>query len=303
MRALEDAFGGAGTGERSGVAGSGGRFRGAGTGGSGAPSGLDMGTRDEGGLDGTSGGDGERRGGSSISRSVSQSIRSPSMSSSPSCIISSPSAMMQGAELLSALSLSAAFFHVAGSVASSRTLTDVISGCGSAAILSTVAPCGDGSSVSGGLRHALRAAGRWWAGHWVGSGTGEILLGTGGERRSISRQCPLHKSGEIRSRAIHRRRRSARDVQASVKERTERVVRVGGEAGEDQKQSGVALERSLLLEVFRAKEGIHGNNGKKRHWVKRENKQRGKHGDYCIDRSFCHNLSRKGARNEETRKH
>ncbi len=84
--------GGAGSGGRLRGAGTGGHFRGAGTGESGAPSGLDKGTRDEGGLDGTSGDDGERRGGSSISRSVSQSIRSPSMSSSPGCIISSPSA-------------------------------------------------------------------------------------------------------------------------------------------------------------------------------------------------------------------
>ncbi len=37
-----------------------------------------------------------------------------------------------------------------GSVVGSRTLTDVIGGSGSAAILSTVAPCGDGSSVAAG---------------------------------------------------------------------------------------------------------------------------------------------------------
>ncbi len=56
---------------------------------------------------------------------------------------------MQGAELFSTLSLSATFSHVADTVAGSRTLTDV-SGSGSASILSTVAPSGDGSSVVAG---------------------------------------------------------------------------------------------------------------------------------------------------------
>ncbi len=41
----------------------------------GSPLRLDKGTKDEGGLDGTSGDNGERRGGNLISRSVSQSIR------------------------------------------------------------------------------------------------------------------------------------------------------------------------------------------------------------------------------------
>ncbi len=102
-------------------AGTGGHFRGVGTGCSGAPSGLDMGTRDEGGLDGTSGYDGERRGGDSNSSSVSQSIKSPSMSSSPRRIISSPSATVQGAELHSALTPSTAGSLVVGTVAGSRT--------------------------------------------------------------------------------------------------------------------------------------------------------------------------------------
>ncbi len=95
---------------------------------------------------------------------------------SPRAILSSPSAAVRGAELLSALTPSAAFSLVAGVVAGSHTLTDIISGSGSAAILSTVSPYDDSSLVSGG--HALRVAGRWWAGHWVGCGTGEILLGT-----------------------------------------------------------------------------------------------------------------------------
>ncbi len=56
---------------------------------------------------------------------------------------------MQGAELFSTLSLSATLSHVADTVAGSLTLTDV-SGSGSASILSTVAPSGDGSSVVAG---------------------------------------------------------------------------------------------------------------------------------------------------------
>ncbi len=68
----------------------------------------------------------------------------------PRAIFSSPSAVVQGAELLSTLSLSAVFSLMAGIVAGSHTLPDIISGSGSAAILSTVAPCGDGSSDAAG---------------------------------------------------------------------------------------------------------------------------------------------------------
>ncbi len=139
----------------------------------------------------------------------------------------------------------------------------------------------------GWLGHALCAAGTWWAGHWVRSGTGEIPLGTDSERGSVSRQCSFHKGGEIRSRTIFGRRCSARDVQAGVVECTERVVRVGGEAGEDQEQSGVALERFLPLlqqeeEVFRAKEGIHGEHTTEtKNWVKTVNKTEGRRRGNC----------------------
>ncbi len=85
-----------------------------------------------------------RRGG----KSASTSIASPSKSSSPRSKFSSPSAMVQGAELLSTLSLSMAFSLVAGIVAGSCTWSDVISG--STAILSTIALCGDCSSVAAG---------------------------------------------------------------------------------------------------------------------------------------------------------
>ncbi len=46
-----------------------------------------------------------------------------------------------------------------------------------------------------------------------------------GEQRFIFRQYPLHEGGEIRSRTIFGRRRSAREVQAGV---VERVVQVAG---------------------------------------------------------------------------
>ncbi len=102
----------------------GGHLWGAATGGSEAPSGLDKGTKDEGGLDGTNGDDGEKRGGSLNSSSVSQSIRSPSMSSSPRCIIRSLSAMVQGAELHSMLTPSMAGSLVVGTIAGSHTWSD-----------------------------------------------------------------------------------------------------------------------------------------------------------------------------------
>ncbi len=161
-----------------GGAGSGGRFRGAGTG---ALRGLNSGN----------------------------GALSPMLWHNQRDILRSPSAVVQGAELLSALTPSAAFSLMAGVVAGSHTLTDIISSSSSPAILSSVAPYGDGSSVA--------------------------ILGQRG---------------------------SAHDVQAGVVKRTERVVRVGGEACEDQEQSGVTLKRSLPLlqqeeEVFRAKEGIH----------------------------------------------
>ncbi len=62
-------------------------------------------------------------------------------------------------------------------------------------------------SVSGGLRHALNAAGRWWAGHWVGSRSGEIIHEADGKWRSVSRQSPLHNCGEILLRTIFRQKR------------------------------------------------------------------------------------------------
>ncbi len=67
--------------------------------------------------------------------------QSLSLSDPPPCpavpAVYSAHPQMQGAELISMLSLSAAFSHVAGSVAGSRTLIDVIIGSGAAAILST----------------------------------------------------------------------------------------------------------------------------------------------------------------------
>ncbi len=154
-------------------------LRGAGTGGSEAPSGLDKGIKDEGGLDGTSGDDGERRGGSSISRAASQSIRSRAMSSSPRCINSSPSAAVQVAELHSALIPSTAVSLKEGIVAGSRTLTDVICSSGSAAIVRSVTPCDDGSSVAAGsgspsaVCSGMRSTQRGDGG--LGTGSGEDL--------------------------------------------------------------------------------------------------------------------------------
>ncbi len=66
----------------------------------------------------------EGEGGISYSNSVSQSIKSSSMSSSPRYIISSISAVVQGAELHSALTPSTAGSLVVGIVAGPRTRSD-----------------------------------------------------------------------------------------------------------------------------------------------------------------------------------
>ncbi len=75
-----------------------------------------------------------------------------------------------GVELLSALLLSMAFSLVVGVVAGSRTWSDVTCSSGSAAILRTVAPCGNGSSVAAGS--GSRSS--------VGSGLGSEQRGDGG---------------------------------------------------------------------------------------------------------------------------
>ncbi len=71
-------------------------------------------------------------------------------------------------------------------------------------------------SVIGGLGLMLRTAGRWWAGLWVCSGSGEIILLGNCDGRSVSRQSSLHEGGEILSRTIFGRQRSARGVQACI---------------------------------------------------------------------------------------
>ncbi len=103
---------------------------------------------------------------------------------------------MQGAELFSTLSLSATFSHVADTVAGSRTLTDV-SGSGSASILSTVAPSGDGSSVVAGSGSPSA----------VGSGMHSAQRGDGGlgEPRAASKE-PRERQTKI---SFGRRRRSS----------------------------------------------------------------------------------------------
>ncbi len=141
------------------------------------------------------------------------------------------------------------------------------------------------------VRRCMQAAQRGDGG--LGTGSWVALARSPRDRRwtgTVSRQCPLHKGGEIRSRAILGRRRSVRDVQAGVVERTERIVRV---AGEDQKQSGVTLERSLPLlqqeeEEFRAKEGIHGAQRKKKTLRENEKQMEGRRRGYCFGWSFCH---------------
>ncbi len=132
--------------------------------GTGAHSGLNSGTGALSGLNSGTGalsGFNTGTGALSASQSMSPSITSPLQSSCPRSIISSPSATVQGAELLSALSLSAAFSLVAGSVAGSHTACS----SGYAAIRCSVAPCSDGSSVAAGDGSPSA----------VGSGSGEMV--------------------------------------------------------------------------------------------------------------------------------
>ncbi len=81
--------------------------------------------------------------------------------------------------------------------------------------------------------------------------------------------CPLHKGSKIHSRTILGRQRSVFSAPTGVVECTECIVRVAGEACEDQEQHGVAIEQSLPLlqqegEVFKVGEGIHGEQRKEK---------------------------------------
>ncbi len=122
--------------------------------------------------------EGGRRGG--------RSMRSPSAFHSPRSLNSSLSAKAQGVELLSALSLSAAISFVAGVVAGSRTWSDGKHSSRSAAIHSSIAPCGDGSSVAVGsgslssVGSGMRSAQRWDGG--LDSGSGVVLVRSSSEQ-------------------------------------------------------------------------------------------------------------------------
>ncbi len=155
-------------------------------------SGLKSGTGDFSGLNSGMGAhSGLNSGTGTLSSSVWHSCRA---------ILSSPSAAVQGAELLSALTLSVAFSLVAGVVAGSRTWSDDPWGSGSVAILSSVALLSDGLSV-------VTCSGSPLA---VSSGSHSAQRGDGG--LGTGSGVALHKGGEVLSRTIFGRRRSARDV-------------------------------------------------------------------------------------------
>ncbi len=172
------------------------------------------------------------------------------------------------------LTPSPAFFHVADVVAGSHTLTDVISGSSSVKILSTIPQCVDGTLVAAGSG-SLSA---------VGSGMRSMHRGDGGLGTGSGVEL-----SEIRSRAIPGQRRSAHDVQAGVVECTGRVVRVVGEDGEDQKQSGVALRAISPPAPAREYMGKHNEN-KNTKRKKRKTKTEGRRGGYSFGRVFCHKL-------------
>ncbi len=118
------------------------------------------------------------------------------------------------------------------------------------------------------LRHRWAWAGAPWAGLWVRSGSGEIIHCADGEGRSVTRQSPLYEGGEILSRTIFGRQRSASGIQARIIEWAERVVRVAGGVSYTQEQSSMVLERSVPLlqqeeKEFGPDEGIHGDTRRK----------------------------------------
>ncbi len=115
----------------------------------------------------------------------------------------------------------------------------------------------------------LHTAGRWWAGLWIRSGSGEI----------IQSQIPLHEGGNST------RGPSSDDsaLHASVIERAERVV---------------SSERSPCSSRRTRNSGR--TRGSMRAQRKEKTKMEGTHlGVTVLGRSFCH--SSLGARNEETR--
>ncbi len=145
-------FWGAGTGGRSGGrfqgAGTGGHFRGAGTGESEAPSGLDKGTKDEGGLDRNQRDDWEREG------AVRSPEQHPSLSDPAPCLavpdlLTAHPQPRAGAELHSALTPSTACSLVMGTVAGSRTWSDGL-GSTSGTIIRSVARLSAGSQITAG---------------------------------------------------------------------------------------------------------------------------------------------------------
>ncbi len=128
----------------------------------------------------------------------------------------------------------------------------------------------------------LHTAGRWWAGLWIRSGSGEIIQREDGVWRSISHQIPLHEGGNST------RGPSSDDsaLHASVIERAERVV---------------SSERSPCSSRRMRNSGrTRGQRKEKSTGKKVETKMEGTHLEVTVlGRSFCH--SSLGARNEETR--
>ncbi len=153
------------------------------------------------------------------------------------------------------------------------------------------------------LRHRWAWAGAPWAGLWVRSGSGEIIHCANGEGRSVTRQSPLYEGGEILSRTIFGRQRSASGIQARIIEWAERVVRVAGGVSYTQEQSSMVLERSVPLlqqeeKEFGPDEGIHGDTRRKQKTEKKPiNKTEGKRrGNVVVGWSFCPGTQYQGAR-------
>ncbi len=117
----------------------------------------------------------------------------------------------------------------------------------------------------GGLKLMLCAAGWWWAGLCVQSGTGETFLGgASGERRVVAHQHPLHKGGERILRSISGQPRSALIVKVHLEECAEAAVREAGVVGDLHEDRRVDLERHPLLLQQEVVIGMIHNKKKKR---------------------------------------
>ncbi len=163
--------------------------------------------------------------------SVSKSINSSESS------VSSPSAVAPWAELSIAPAISTAVSILACAVDTW--------GSGSGAIVSSVAPDGDGSTTvagSGSPSAVGSGSSAPWGGNWLGSGSRVELVSS-----SAMSTVSFDECGEALSRTVPGQLRSCGGVQSSLIKRAEAVVRVVRVIRQEHEVLGVVLERTVPL--------------------------------------------------------